>query len=194
MPYLVDPVVAAGAMANAEQPVLEARGLRLRPWLVQDADILVAAYADQAIQHWHARRFDSSAEAAAYIEQWHKAWNAESSARWAVTDAETEEVLGQAGLLSVHLAGGEAGTSYWVLRHARGRGVAARAIGIVAEWALHELGLHRLELEHSVGNTESCRVAHRAGFALEGTMAEKWPQTDGWHDVHLHARVLTRAP
>jgi hypothetical protein len=76
MPYLVDPVVAADAMANIEQPVLEAHGLRLRPWLVQDADILVAAYADQAIQHWHGRRFDSRAEAAAYIEQWTKAWNA----------------------------------------------------------------------------------------------------------------------
>jgi RimJ/RimL family protein N-acetyltransferase len=67
--------------------------------------------------------------------------------------------------------------------------VATRAIAAVSEWALEDLGLHRLQLEHSVRNAQSCRVAHRAGFKLEGTMREKWPQTDGWHDVHLHARL-----
>lgn len=89
------------------------------------------------------------------------------------------------------LEGGEAGASYWVVPEARRRGLASRAVETVAAWALEELGLGRVELEHSVRNVESCGVARRAGFAFEGTMIQKWPQTDGWHDVHLHARVAT---
>ncbi len=189
MPYLIDPVVPAGAMANADQPVLEAGGLRLRPWLLQDAETLVMAFADEAIQYWHNRTFASPAEAGAYIEQWQRAWKAESAARWAVTDLDTAEVLGQAGLWSVDLSCGTAGVSYWLLPHARGRGTAVRALSMVAEWALEVLGLHQLELEHSVRNFASCSVARGAGFAFEGTASSKWRQTDGWHDAHLHARL-----
>jgi RimJ/RimL family protein N-acetyltransferase len=35
----------------------------------------------------------------------------------------------------------------------------------------------------------SCRVAQKAGYLLEGTKREHWLFADGWHDVHLHARV-----
>lgn len=51
------------------------------------------------------------------------------------------------------------------------------------------LGLQRLRLTHSVENPASCRVAERAGFALEGTMRSALLHEDGWHDEHLHARV-----
>ena len=51
------------------------------------------------------------------------------------------------------------------------------------------LGLHRLELRHSVGNVSSCRVATKTGFALEGTLRRQLMHADGWHDMHLHARL-----
>jgi len=50
-------------------------------------------------------------------------------------------------------------------------------------------GLHRLELTHSVANAASCRVALRAGFVLEGTRRAEGLRTDGWHDMHLPARI-----
>jgi len=54
---------------------------------------------------------------------------------------------------------------------------------------LHDLGLHRLELRHSTANPASCRVAARAGFRLEGTLRSAMRHPDGWHDMHLHARL-----
>jgi hypothetical protein len=33
------------------------------------------------------------------------------------------------------------------------------------------------------------RVAEKCGFALEGTMRDFQLLDDGWHDLHLHARV-----
>ena len=68
-------------------------------------------------------------------------------------------------------------------------GVATGATVAVAGWALGDLGLHRLELRHSTANPASCRVAVKAGFTLEGTQRSAMRHPDGWHDMHLHARV-----
>lgn len=79
--------------------------------------------------------------------------------------------------------------SYWVLPAARGTGAAARAARAVTRWGFETLGLHRIYLTHSVANVPSCRVAAQAGFPLEGTLRDYMLHADGWHDVHMHARL-----
>ncbi|MBW8820072.1 MAG: GNAT family N-acetyltransferase, partial [Streptomyces sp.] len=71
----------------------------------------------------------------------------------------------------------------------RGRGVAARATVVLSRWALDDIGFNRLELMHAVRNEASCRVATKTGFVLEGTKRSAVLHPDGWHDMHLHARV-----
>jgi RimJ/RimL family protein N-acetyltransferase len=51
------------------------------------------------------------------------------------------------------------------------------------------VGLNRIELNHSTLNTASCRIAHKAGFRYEGTKRRHLLHMDGWHDMHLHARL-----
>jgi RimJ/RimL family protein N-acetyltransferase len=63
------------------------------------------------------------------------------------------------------------------------------AVRIAAAWAFDDVGLHRIEIRHSVENAESCGVAVRAGFAYEGTAAASLLYGDGWHDMHVHARI-----
>lgn len=87
------------------------------------------------------------------------------------------------------LAGGSADVRYWVVAHARGRGVASGALCVLTGWALSDLGLHRVELEHSRKNAASCRVAEKAGYLLEGTLRCRVLHEDGWHDMHLHAHL-----
>ncbi|WP_370192107.1 GNAT family N-acetyltransferase [Streptacidiphilus sp. MAP5-52] len=72
---------------------------------------------------------------------------------------------------------------------ARGAGVALEAVRRAADWAMNELGLHRLRLCHSVANPASCRVAEKAGYTFEGTMRSALLHADRWHDQHLHALV-----
>jgi RimJ/RimL family protein N-acetyltransferase len=59
----------------------------------------------------------------------------------------------------------------------------------VSDWAIHQLGLHRLELEHSTRNPASCRVAEKAGYPLESTKRSQGLHADGWHDMHLQVRL-----
>jgi RimJ/RimL family protein N-acetyltransferase len=64
---------------------------------------------------------------------------------------------------------------------------------VVSRWAF-AFGLHRIEVHHSTRNPASCRVAERAGYPLEGTKRSQALHTDGWHDMHLHARLATDGP
>lgn len=113
----------------------------------------------------------------------------EREAHWAVADAESGALLGRVALRELRLDDGTAEVAYWTAQEARGRGVAARATTALSHWAFDEIGFHRLELLHAVRNEASCRVASRTGFALEGTKRSAVLQPDGWHDMHLHARI-----
>ncbi len=189
MPYLVPPVVVAGRMASRPQPCLRQGRLLLRPWCERDVDVLVAAYADHAIQRWHARTVESEHEARELISEWNHGWTTESLARWSVVDVALDDVVGQVALRSIDFQEGDAEVSYWVLPQARKSGIATDSVRAISRWSFEELGLHRLELHHSVFNAPSCRVAVKAGFVLEGTMQEKALHPDGRHHMHLHARL-----
>jgi RimJ/RimL family protein N-acetyltransferase len=186
MPYLVPPVLKTGSLAELAQPVLIAGSVALRPWTPDDVPLLVEAYTDPAIRHWHARSM-TEAEALDYVYDWPRRWDDEVGAGWAVEI--DEAVVGQVSLRRIRMDDAAAEFSYWVLPAGRGQGVAATAVEAVTRWAFAEVGLVRLEVDHSTLNQRSCRVATKAGFELEGTLRRHAKHTDGWHDMHRHARL-----
>ncbi|MEI5099625.1 GNAT family N-acetyltransferase [Streptomyces sp. PmtG] len=190
MPFKISNVLEPGALAGREQPTLSAPGgLVLRPWTRGDAPDVYEAFQDPVLQRWHARVADSEDEARAWIASWHEEWREETSAQWAAADARTGRVLGRVALRMIVLGDGQAEMAYWTMPRARGRGVAPRAVAALTAWAFGELGLHRIELRHSTRNEASCRVALKAGYAAEGTQRSAVLHEDGWHDMHLHARI-----
>ncbi|NNN02355.1 MAG: GNAT family N-acetyltransferase [Acidimicrobiaceae bacterium] len=189
MPRLVGPFLAPGSMSARPQPVLRVDDrFALRPWTVEDIPALVAAYADRDIQHWNLSSFDE-AEAAEVIVKWNNQWMLETGASWAIARTSDDFAIGRIGLRVMNLASGVAEISYWVAPRARGVGAAPLATAAISTWLLGDLGLHRLELGHSVHNPASCRVAIKAGYPPEGTMKSALLHLDGWHDMHWHARV-----
>ena len=182
-------------MRDSRQPVLPAPGgLTLRPWRQADAGVVLAAYADPDISHWHRRTLASEDEARDLIEGWNRGWRAETDGGWAIVSGDPGQVAGRVTLGKISLEGGLARCGYWVLPAARGTGIATRAVLGLSRWALDDLGLHRLELGHSVANEASCRVASKAGFRLEGTLHAALLHPDGWHDMHLHAQIRGSGP
>lgn len=129
----------------------------------------------------------TASEASTWVASCAAAWTAETGADWAIV--EESAVVGRIGLHDINHAQGSAEVGYWVLPAARGRKTTARALQALARWAFTEVGFHRLELNHAVGNAASCRVATQACFVHEGTRRAEELHPDGWHDTHLHARV-----
>jgi RimJ/RimL family protein N-acetyltransferase len=92
-----------------------------------------------------------------------------------IVDAATYEVVG-----GVNLRFGDhdiAEISYFLRASARGRGLATRAVRLVAGWAFDELAVERIELRVHPENDASRRVAERAGFTREGVerASRAWP-------------------
>jgi [ribosomal protein S5]-alanine N-acetyltransferase len=79
--------------------------------------------------------------------------------------------------------------SYWVLPIGRGRGTAPVALRALTQWAFDEVGVPRAELAQSTSNPASCLVATKADFLPEGTARRRTLHPDGWHFMHLHARL-----
>ncbi|MGX1805470.1 GNAT family N-acetyltransferase [Nocardia sp. NPDC055321] len=195
MPQSIPAVVAADLFTKAAQPVIPmGDGLVLRPWLRRDAPEVYAAFQDPAIQRWHVRTAESEDEAEEWVADWARTWRGGIYANWAVADSSTGRIAGRASLQVMRAAHGTAGVAYWVAPAARGQGIAPRAVTALAEWAFETAGFHRLELQHSVHNAQSCRVAGKAGFTLEGVNRSAGLHADGWHDMHLHARVRGDPP
>lgn len=77
-----------------------------------------------------------------------------------------------------------ADVGYAVHADARGRGVATRAVRLLSRWLLLDAdgpGQARAQLEHSVENLASCRVALAAGYAREGVRRGFLPMRDPDH-------------
>ena len=189
MPALTPPAIPAGTLGTRPQPVLTVDELTIRPWATADAPAVVAAYQDADIQRWHVRSM-TSAEAETWIQSWADRWRAETGVNWAVTDP--GGVVGRIGFGGLNLTDGLGEAAYWVVPAARGRRIAARALATTTTWMLRS-GFHRLALLHSTGNLASCRVAVAARYPYEGTQREQARHQDGWHDVHIHARLADPA-
>ena len=102
----------------------------------------------------------------------------DSSKTFLVVDGTTDQLL---GAIEVRL--GEVGSiGYWIANEARGRGVATRATRLLAEWAVTEGGVQRLELTTHPDNVASQRVAEKAGFSREGILRSHTRFPEGRRD------------
>jgi ribosomal-protein-serine acetyltransferase len=78
---------------------------------------------------------------------------------------------------------------YWVRTSAAGRGVAVRAVHLLADWAFTKTNLERVEILCAVGNLRSQRVADKAGAEHEGTLRARLRVRDEQHDAVVYAIV-----
>jgi len=105
-----------------------------------------------------------------WVERYIRGRDAGTSAAFAIADAENGGTLGFIGLVKLDLETQEAEAGYIVSSHARGRGVATRALRLLTSWSFEELPLERIELLIDVENPASEVVAQRCGYTREGVL------------------------
>jgi RimJ/RimL family protein N-acetyltransferase len=111
---------------------------------------------------------------------------------WHGVDPATDRLIVNVSLFDIDPEHLTAKVAYRVVPWERGRGFAREALIALSKWAFGDLGLARLQLEHSEPNVASCRVALGAGYRLEGTARSAYLTTDGVRrDVHIHGRLST---
>lgn len=102
-------------------------------------------------------------------------WDRGEAATFSICDATGSCV----GHVFVNLSGmGRGSVGYWLLPEARSKGLASRAVKLVAAWAWRDLALARLTLLTEPSNRRSQRVAERTGFQKEGVL-RSYVEIDG---------------
>ncbi|MCT4356853.1 GNAT family N-acetyltransferase [Streptomyces sp. Je 1-79] len=177
----MDPVTLRAAATPA------APALLLRPWHMDDIAALVEAAGDADLRRWTSTPVDDAAGGARYVEVQQRGW--ETGTRLAFAVLEDGRLVGHVALKDVAPGAQAAEVGYWTAAHARGRGVASRALEAVTGWAFATFGaggLRRLELLHQVDNLGSCRVAEKGGYGYARTLPAAPPAYP--RDGHLHVR------
>ncbi|MGV4980934.1 GNAT family N-acetyltransferase [Streptomyces sp. NRAIS4] len=172
-----------------------APALLLRQWSLTDAADLVELFRDGALRRWTRAAVDDEASAGRWVRDQQRGWQAGTRFGFAVVESETP---GRDGTLVGHVVlkrpapgAPSAEVGYWTAAHARGRGVAPRALRALTQWAITTFageGLERLELLHQVDNTASCRVAQKCQYELTTLLAAAPPAFPLEGHVHTWAR------
>ncbi|WP_083913404.1 GNAT family N-acetyltransferase [Nocardia concava] len=89
--------------------------------------------------------------------------------------ADSQRVWGGASIYDVESSEGRAAVGYWLSAPVRGRGIASRAVRLLARWAFTDLAIMRLVLTCAPDNLASRRVAERCDFVEEGLMRSHTP-------------------
>lgn len=174
-----------------EVPVLEAEGLRLRPWQESDVPRIVEACSDERTQFWLGQMpypYDD-AEALAWLE--HQAENRArgSGVAWAIVDPGDDVALASVSYFGL-VPEVEAEIGYWAHPDARGRGLMTRAMAVVVRHLFEEVGVRRVSAGAAVDNTASRRVIEANGlrpFGVErlGTVVRTGRADIAWYDLLL---------
>ncbi|MGP3990151.1 GNAT family N-acetyltransferase [Streptomyces sp. 3N207] len=171
-----------------------APALLLRRWSLSDAADLVELYRDGALRRWTHTAVDDEAHATRWVRDQQHGWQAGNRFGFAVVETgnpgRDEELVGHVALKRSTAGAPSAEVGYWTAAHARGRGVAPRALQALTEWAITAFageGLERLELLHQVDNTSSCRVAQKCRYALTALLPAAPPAFP--LEGHLHTWV-----
>jgi RimJ/RimL family protein N-acetyltransferase len=145
--------------------------IALREWSEDDVEAMIAPLNEGEIARWtrvpspyqreHAEEFVARMNAARRLGE---------ELALAIVSVPGGELLGS---MSVRVTSwehhrGELG--YLVFAHARGKGVASRAVRLLARYSFDRLGLRRIGILAAVDNAASQRVADNAGFTREGVL------------------------
>ncbi|WP_329274311.1 GNAT family N-acetyltransferase [Streptomyces sp. NBC_01451] len=180
-----------------------APALRLRPWRPADVAALVEACQDPVLRRWTSHSVGNAEDGLRWIRSQQRGWEAGDRFAFAVVEdrpgSARGELVGHAVLKDAAPGRESAEVGYWTAAHARGRGVAPRALEALTAWAFDTYGapggaagLQRLELLHQEGNVASCRVAHKSGYGLDRVLPAEPPAFP--HDGHVHVRHKALAP
>jgi ribosomal-protein-alanine N-acetyltransferase len=176
--------------ATLTVPTLAAGPFQLRPFVLADIDAVREASGDPLIPLiTTVPAAFTEDEGRRFIErQWSRAEQG-AGYSFAIADAGTGRAVGQIGLWLKDLGEGRASVGYWIVRSARGRRAAARALQALAPWGLHQLQVPRLELYVEPWNTASVMTAERAGFQREGLL-RSWQEVGTTRrDMYMYARL-----
>ncbi len=121
------------------------------------------------------------------IRTWHRA---RSDAVWAITSVGDDRPRGCIGAHRIGAAWRDRSgflpdePGYWLAPDERGRGTMTRALTLVTDWLLDDVGRPEVNIQVKVGNAASRSVIERVGFVHTGTVFAREVDDDPFPTDH----------
>lgn len=157
------------------EPTLSTGDVLLRPWSEEDLGVVLAAGRDEVVTRYRYSLPRTADTASAWLE-------AIRTERLAGTRLEllvAEHGLPLGSVSIAEIAHGNAEVRYWLLPEGQGRGLATTAVGLLAGFAFHTLGLARLTALIEPENKSSAGLLKRCGFLQEGRLRRHFINREG---------------
>ncbi|MET0872484.1 MAG: GNAT family protein [Paeniglutamicibacter terrestris] len=177
-------------MDPLNQPILETAAYRLRPFEAKDAELIRDASTDPLIPLITTVPANGTdQEIREFIERQHHRLVARAGYSFAISDADSDQALGQIGLWLKNAEQGRASIGYWVGPRHRNKRIVSAALDAISRWGLSLPEIHRLELYVEPWNEGSWRAAERCGYTREGLL-RSWQEVGGQRkDMYMYSRI-----
>jgi RimJ/RimL family protein N-acetyltransferase len=177
-------------------PTLEEGSLRLRPFVAQDLNALVASLHESmsSIGHWQewCTPHYSHEDGRRWIAKVRLSWRGVGDeCALAIVDRHSDELIGSISLNHWQPAYRMANIGYWIRRSRQGQGAAPRAVRMLARHALQSTELQRLEIVAAAGNEPSRRVAEKAGARFEGMLRRRLTLRGQPQDAAMYSLIAS---
>ena len=172
---------AAALTPPLHVPRLPAGPVLLRPFALGDLALVREAASDPSIVSISSLPHPYSDDAGrVFIRRQHRRARAGDGFSFVIAGdtVPARAAVGSIGLWLHEIDNGRASIGYWLVAHARGRGLAGHALRALVAFAFGELAIPRLHLFVEPSNIASARTAESAGFCREATL-RGWERIDG---------------
>jgi [ribosomal protein S5]-alanine N-acetyltransferase len=147
--------------------ILETPRLRLREFVPQDVDTLLAVLGDPVAMQYYPAAFDRR-EVEEWIERNRSRYESDGYGLWAMLLKNSGELIGDCGCFLRDVAGrDEIEIGYHVRRDLWGNGYATEAAQACMQYAFTKLGVDRVISLIRPENVQSIRVAEKNGLTCE---------------------------
>jgi len=165
----------------------------LRPFHVEEAAQLYQAVHESLteLKPWMSWAHDrySPQEAEDFIRITRARWEEDTLYAFAITDANTGEILGGCSLSHKHPIYHYCNVGYWVRTSRHGEGIAGRAAKLAARYGFEQGRLIRAEIVVAAGNIKSMRVAEKMGAHFEGILLNRMVVGRAIYDARIYSLI-----
>jgi ribosomal-protein-serine acetyltransferase len=98
-------------------------------------------------------------------------------------------LAGSLGCHPIDWANRSCAIGYWLDSVCEGNGVVTRCATALLDYLFETIALHRVEIRCGTGNSRSCAVPKRLGFAREGVLREAERLNSRWVDLAVWAML-----
>ena len=174
------------------QPTLVTESFTLRPFQPADAQDVRRLAGDFRVSSTTASIPHPYPEGAAeaWISTHQSSFEAKTAIVFAITNSDTNSLLGAVSLINISNLHSRAELGYWVGFEYWSRGVCTQAVCRLIEYAHNELGITRVVAQCLARNVASVRVMEKAGLIREGALRRHINHRGTFEDVYVYGNLL----